>query len=133
MSNSAGSSVSARRYRTSWNGCCTQRAVRCRKPRAASILATNDPCPRRTFRDMDSSAHAVASTEKAERKAARELVAHYHEAELRQLLEHVRSGFLRFDAGAINAFELDEIIHRYKRAAARLWSFCGSSGGRWQQ
>jgi hypothetical protein len=82
---------------------------------------------------MDSSAHAVASTEKAERKAARELVAHYHEAELRQLLEHVRSGFLRFDAGEINAFELDEIIHRYKRAAARLWSFCGSSGGRWQQ
>ena len=28
---------------------------------------------------------------------------------------------------------LDDLIHHYKRAAAKLWSFCGSSGGGWQR
>lgn len=71
--------------------------------------------------------------DKAERRAARELIANYHRQELRQLLEHVRDGFARLDAGDIDEFELDELIHRYKKAAAQLWSFCGSSGSRWLQ
>ena len=58
-------------------------------------------------------------------------MASYHQEELRKLLEHVRHGFRLLDAGEIDEFELDELIHRYKRAAARLWSFCGSSGGQW--
>lgn len=70
---------------------------------------------------------------KAERRAAREVVAAYHQEELRRLLEHVRSGFAQLDAGAIDEFELDDLIHRYKRAAAKLWSFCGASGGEWLQ
>lgn len=53
--------------------------------------------------------------------------------ELRKLLDRVRDGFTRLDSGAIDEFELDELIHQYKRAAARLWSFCGSSGGQWLQ
>jgi hypothetical protein len=45
----------------------------------------------------------------------------------------VREGFVRLDAGENNAFELDELIHHYKRSAAELWKFCGSSGGGWVQ
>jgi hypothetical protein len=67
--------------------------------------------------------------EKAERRAARELVGSYHEAELGRLLEHVRDGFARYDAGELDAFELDDLIHRYKRSARELWKFCSVSGG----
>jgi hypothetical protein len=49
------------------------------------------------------------------------------------LLDHVRDGFASLDAGEIDEFELDDLIHRYKRAAAKLWSFCGTSGGQWLQ
>jgi hypothetical protein len=72
-------------------------------------------------------------TDKAERRAARELVGGYHRDELRRLLEHVRDGFTQLDAGEIDEFELDDLIQRYKRAATKLWWFCGSSGGQWLQ
>ncbi len=62
--------------------------------------------------------------EKARRRAARALVGDYHERELTALLEHVREGFARLDAGELDAFELDELIHRYKRSARELWKFC---------
>ena len=74
-----------------------------------------------------------APADKAERRAAREVVGAYHRAELRRLLERVRDGFARLDAGEIDEFELDALIHQYQRAATRLWSFCGSSGGQWLQ
>ena len=73
------------------------------------------------------------SADKADRQAARELIATYHRTELRTLLEHVRDGFARLDAGEIDEFELDDLIHHYKRSATELWKFCGSSGGHWQQ
>jgi hypothetical protein len=66
---------------------------------------------------------------KSERKADLALVVGYHEARLAELLERVREGFNRFDAGEIDAFELDQLIHRYKRAARELWKFCGDLGG----
>lgn len=69
-----------------------------------------------------------ASAEKARRRQARELIAAYHEQQLRGLLERVRAGFSRLDAGEIDVFELDDLIHRYKKAAGELWKFCGSSG-----
>jgi len=72
-------------------------------------------------------------SERSRRRAARELVAAYHQEELLRLLEHVRAGFVRLDAGEIDAFELDDVVHRYKRAAKMLWSFCGSSGSQWLQ
>jgi hypothetical protein len=65
---------------------------------------------------------------KAERRAARAAVGAYHEAELARLLEHVREGFARYDAGEIDAFELDDLIHHYKRATQKLWSFCSGGG-----
>jgi hypothetical protein len=40
----------------------------------------------------------------------------YHEQQLGLLLEGVREGFARMDAGEIDAFELDELIHRYQRS-----------------
>src|SRR5215213_4504604 len=73
------------------------------------------------------------AADKAERRASRELIASYHQTQLRTLLEHVRSGFTRLDAGDIDEFDLDDVIHHYTRSAAQLWKFCGSSGGQWQQ
>jgi hypothetical protein len=69
--------------------------------------------------------------DRAERRAARELIGRYHEEQLGLLLEHVREGFARLDAGEIDAFDLDELIHRYKRSARELWKFCGQSGSGW--
>jgi hypothetical protein len=66
---------------------------------------------------------------KAERRAARAAVAAYHEAELAKLIGRVRDGLARYDAGEIDAFELDDLIHHYKRATQKLWSFCTGSGG----
>jgi hypothetical protein len=62
--------------------------------------------------------------EKAERRAARQLISAYHQEQLRILLEHVRSGFAQLDSGEIDEFEMDNLIYHYKRSAAELWKFC---------
>jgi len=49
------------------------------------------------------------------------------------LLERVREGFARLDAGQIDVFDLDDLIRRYKRSASELWKFCGNGGGQWEQ
>jgi len=82
-------------------------------------MATSDPA---------SGTSAQTGPSKAERRAARAAVGAYHEAELARLLEHVREGLQRYDAGEIDAFELDELIHHYKRATQKLWSFCTGGG-----
>jgi hypothetical protein len=66
---------------------------------------------------------------KAARRAARATVRAYHEAQLAALIEHVREGLTRYDAAEIDAFELDELIHRYKRSTQELWKFCVGAGG----
>jgi hypothetical protein len=71
------------------------------------------------------------TSERAQRRAAKKAIAAYHEEQLRGLLEHVREGFARLDAGEIDAFELDDIIHHYKCSARELWKFCGSRGSEW--
>jgi hypothetical protein len=58
------------------------------------------------------------------------LVLEYHKEQLERLLEHVREGFARLDAGEISAFELDAVIHRYSRSAKELWKFCGHGESR---
>ncbi len=68
--------------------------------------------------------------ERDKRRADRTLLATYHEAKLADLLEHVRAGFDRYDAGEIDAFGLDDLIHRYQLSARALWKFCAVSGGR---
>lgn len=64
------------------------------------------------------------AAEKARHREAREKVVKYHEEELLKLLEHVRDGLRKLDAGEIDAFDLDELIHRYKRSTKELWKFC---------
>jgi len=71
--------------------------------------------------------------ERARRQAAREAIAAYHEEQLLVLLEHVREGLRRLDAGEIDAFELDDVIFQYKRAAAELWKFCGYTSSHFEQ
>lgn len=72
---------------------------------------------------------AGADYTKAHRRADVARVVGYHEEQLAKLLERVREGFRRYDAGELNAFELDELIHHYKRSARELWKFCGDLSG----
>jgi hypothetical protein len=65
---------------------------------------------------------------KAERRAARERVGGYHEAELAALVDHVAQAIDRYRAAEIDALGADEIIHHYHRAAQELWKFCWSVG-----
>lgn len=51
----------------------------------------------------------------------------YHRRELRVLLDHVRRGLVAMDAGALDEFQMDGPLHRYKRAAAELWKFCNAA------
>jgi hypothetical protein len=69
------------------------------------------------------------SGERDQRRAARSTIAAYHEEQLRLLLERVRDGLARLDAGEIDVFEVDELIHRYKQSARELWKFCSLTGG----
>ena len=73
------------------------------------------------------------SADTSGRRASRELIADYHRSELRALLDHVRGGFEQLDSTEIDEFDLDALIHNYKRSAAELWKFCGSSGGQWER
>jgi hypothetical protein len=65
---------------------------------------------------------------KSERRAAREVVAAYHEARLAELVARVAEAVDRHRAGKLDAFEVDEVIHHYHRAARKLWTFCDQSG-----
>lgn len=67
--------------------------------------------------------------EKARRRADIALVGAYYEARLADLLERVRDAFADYDAGELDAFDLDDLIHRYKRATRELWKSCGSVTG----
>ena len=78
--------------------------------------------------DPGGGTRAQTGPSKAERRAARAAVGAYHEAELARLLEHVREGLERYDTGEIDAFERNELIHRYKQATQKLWSFCVGGG-----
>lgn len=70
--------------------------------------------------------------ERVRRRAARDTVAAYHEEQLTLLLDRVRDGFARMDAGELDAFDVDELIHRYQRAARELSKFCGPGGAGWE-
>jgi hypothetical protein len=61
---------------------------------------------------------------KAERRAAGEAVAAYHEAQLAELVRRVGEGIDRFRAGEVDAWEADEVLFQYSRAAKELWKFC---------
>jgi hypothetical protein len=42
-------------------------------------------------------------------------------------------GRRREASGSLGNFELDDLIHRYKRSARELWKFCGQSGASWER
>ena len=66
---------------------------------------------------------------KAERRAARERVSAYYQAQLGELLSHVAAAIDPYRDGEIDACTVDETIHYYHRAAGELWKFCFSRGG----
>lgn len=61
---------------------------------------------------------------KAERRAARNAVATYQEAQLAVLVAHVGEAVDRFRADESDAFGVDEVLYQYARAAKELWKFC---------
>jgi hypothetical protein len=64
----------------------------------------------------------------AQRRAARERVAAYHEEQLGTLIARVAGVIDRYRAGEVDAFAVDETIHQYHRATQRLWAFCWAAG-----
>ena len=66
---------------------------------------------------------------KAERRAARERVSAYYEAELAKLVERVEQAVACYRADEMDVHDVDEVIHRYSKAARELWKFCWSRGG----
>lgn len=68
-----------------------------------------------------------SAEEQAEWEAARERVGRYHDEEVTKLIDRLRAALARLDAGEIDAFEFDDVVHQYKKASQKLWGFC--SGG----
>ena len=66
---------------------------------------------------------------RAERRAARNSVSAYHEAQLADLVNYITAAVDRYRAGEIDAYAVDETIHHYYKAARELWKFCWSGGG----
>ena len=66
---------------------------------------------------------------RAQRRDDVELVTSYRETQLRQLLDHLRDGFRRYEEGKLDPFELDDVVHQYTGAARELWKFCGDLSG----
>jgi hypothetical protein len=89
-------------------------------------------CPtRRTFdppstaaERVDLLSNLVAVSGKSERRAARSVVANYHDAQLRDLVDRVGKAIDRYRAGELDAFEIDRVLFQYSRAAKELWKFC---------
>lgn len=65
---------------------------------------------------------------KAERRAARESIAAYHQARLAELIEHIAAAVDRYRTGEIDAYAFDKTIHFSHRAAPELWKSCWSGG-----
>jgi hypothetical protein len=66
----------------------------------------------------------VSVSSKSERRAAREVVADYHGAQLGVLVARVGEAVDRYRAGELDAFEVDRALFQYSRAAKELWKFC---------
>jgi hypothetical protein len=58
------------------------------------------------------------------RRVAQKKVGAFHEACLGDLAEHVGAGIDRYRAGELDAFEIEQVLRQYNRAAKELWKFC---------
>jgi hypothetical protein len=63
---------------------------------------------------------------KSERRAARSVVADYHHAQVGELVARVGEAVDRYRAGELDAFDVDQVLFQYSRAAKELWKFCNS-------
>ena len=63
-------------------------------------------------------------SQKSDRRQAREAVVGYHGAKLAELVAHVAEAIDRFRGGELDAFDVDEVLFQYSRAAKELWKFC---------
>jgi len=61
---------------------------------------------------------------KSDRRADRDAVAAYHEEQLGDLVRHVKLAIEGFEAGELDAFQVDAVVFQYSRAAKELWKFC---------
>jgi hypothetical protein len=61
---------------------------------------------------------------KSERRAARAVVAEYHDGQLGVLVARVGDAIDRYRAGDLEAFDVDRVLFQYSRAAKELWKFC---------
>jgi hypothetical protein len=52
------------------------------------------------------------------------VVAEYHQAELGDLVARVGEGVDRYRASELDAFEVDQVLFQYSRAAKELWKYC---------
>ena len=66
----------------------------------------------------------VLVSNKSERRAARSVVAEYHQAELDGLVARVGEAIDRYRAGDLDAFDVDQVLFQYSRAAKELWKYC---------
>ena len=57
---------------------------------------------------------------KSDRQAAREAVAAYHESQLAELVDRVGAAIDRFRGGELEAFDVDQALFQYSRAAKEL-------------
>ena len=48
----------------------------------------------------------------------------YHENQLASLQERVGAALECFRTGELDAFEVDQVLFQYSRAAKELWKFC---------
>ena len=103
-------------------------AARSSPPRSPRYAVTADH-PRRPAASLAGPRYLPIVATKAERRAAQERVSAYHRAQLAELLSHVDAAIDRYRAGEIDAYDMDETIQHYHRAAAELWKFCFARGG----
>jgi hypothetical protein len=52
------------------------------------------------------------------------VVAEYHQAELQSLLARVAEAVDRYRGGELDAFDVDQVLFQYSRAAKELWKYC---------
>ena len=52
------------------------------------------------------------------------MVADYHRAELGSLLARVAEAVDRYREGELDAFDVDQVLFQYSRAAKELWKYC---------
>ena len=136
MGRSAGSSSAKPTFLTNRAASSIERSRSTGKHRLAAgtgqrrPLRTTDPRPARNVRLCRCEAGRLSSlvlvSGKSERRAARSVVADYHQAQLGELVAHVGEAVDRYRAGELDPFEVDHVLFHYSRAAKELWKFCNS-------